>query len=791
MRTRARYTLVRRLARGGMGEVHLAVASGLGGARKLVVVKQVLEGLADDPEFREMFLNEARLAATLDHPHIVRVYDVCEIDGRPSIVMEYVHGESLGSLLHLAASRDDVLPLADALTIVDAVAGALVHAHEATAIDGRPLGIVHRDVAPNNILVGYAGEVKLIDFGVARALGVTRITRGSMVKGKAAYMAPEQYAGGEVDGRTDVFSLGVVLYEATTMRRAFKADSEIATINRIVSGDLVRPTEVRPDYPRVLEDVVLGAVAIDPADRFPTAQAFREALADAARELGLAISAQHVRGTLVRLAGEKPPPRVDLATIGMLRARRWGVRRAPVLAFAAGVAATGIAAITIGRGNTAVEPTTSVVDATSRCGDGTVDADELCDDGNARDGDGCNRDCRPSGSVLWERTFQGDDPGRTRDDRGYRIAIDANDEIVVVGEAAVRDAGQNVFVRKYGADGEVRWTRQPGKAGDDEAWAVQTLDDGGVVVGGYVFDDETGRDFWLAGFDADGRERWQYQRDAAEIAGRDLDPKRRSDDEIRGLVMTGPGRIVVVGKSFVDGAEDRFAAHGTVDASGLRLTPWDLASSEQPGGWDAVADVVRTDEGIVLTGSRTRFARDGAKSLWVGWFDANGGLLRELAIEPPGWPTPAGGEGNQLWASNGTIFVAALVGGWGVEANAYYAALDGDAHLSWSREYDGAAKLRDFAHGITVDREGNVIVVGEANGAPDRTGTGPDANAQVWITKLAPDLTELWTELYNGPENERDVAFDVATDSTNHIVVVGYQSVAGNGYDLWVRKYRP
>jgi cysteine-rich repeat protein len=774
-----------------MGEVHLAVASGLGGARKLVVVKRVLEGLADDPEFREMFLNEARLAATLDHPHIVRVYDVCEIDGRPSIVMEYVHGESLGSLLHLAMRGGTELPLVDALTIVDAVAGALSHAHDAEAIDGTPLGIVHRDVAPNNILVDYEGEVKLIDFGVARALGATRITRGSVVKGKAAYMAPEQYTGGEVDARSDVFALGVVLYEATTMRRAFKADNELATIARVVNGDLVPPTEVRPEYPRALERVVLGAVAAAPADRFPTAQALRDALADVARELGLVLSPQHLRETLVRLAGERPPPRVDLATVGMLRARRWGMRRAPVLAFAAGVIATGVAALTIGRDR---EPSTverpESNEPTARCGDGTIDDDEVCDDGNERDGDGCNRDCLRSGSVLWEQTFQGNDPGQTRDDRGYRLAIDAHDEIVVVGEAAVPDARQNVFVRKYGANGEVRWTKQPGKAGDDEAWAVQILDDGGVVVGGYVFDDATGRDFWLAGFDADGRERWQFQRDAAEIAGRAVDPSRRSDDEIRGLVVTAPDRIVVVGKSFVDGAEDRFAAHGRVDASGLRLSAWDLASAEQPGGWDAVADVARTDSGFVLTGSRTRFARDGAKSLWVGWFDTHGAPLRELAIEPPGWPTPAGGEGNRLSSTNGTIHLAALLGGWGTEANAYYGAL-ADGRVLWSREYDGPASLRDFAHGITVDREGNVIVVGEANGAPDRTGTGPDANAQVWITKLAPDLTELWSELYNGPENERDVAFDVATDGTNHIVVVGYQSVAGNGYDLWVRKYRP
>jgi predicted Ser/Thr protein kinase len=342
-----RYTLVQRLARGGMGEVHLAVAHGLGGAHKLVVVKQVLEGLADDSDFHAMFLNEAKLAASLDHPHIVRVYDVCEIDGRPSIVMEYVHGESLGRLLHLATSTHVGFPLADALTIVHAVARGLAHAHDARTLAGEPLHIVHRDVAPNNILVGYEGEVKLIDFGIARALSATRVTRGSFLKGKVAYMAPEQFEGGAIDRRTDIFSLGVVLYEVTTLKRAFRADNDAATLNRIIRGDLVRPSEAVPGYPHKLEDVVMTAVATDRDARFANAAAFHEALAEAARDAGLDLSLPRVGATTVTVAGSRPLPQVGSTTLAIARARRWKGSRAMVAAFGAGVIATGLGALAV------------------------------------------------------------------------------------------------------------------------------------------------------------------------------------------------------------------------------------------------------------------------------------------------------------------------------------------------------------------------------------------------------------------------------------------------------------
>ena len=342
-----RYHLLERLARGGMGEVYLAVATGAGGAAKLVVVKRVLESLADDPEFVEMFLNEARLAATLDHPNIVRVYDVVDIDARSSIVMEYIHGVSLGVLLHAAKRADSALPLDAAVAIVDRVAAALEHAHEATTLDGRELSIVHRDVSPNNIVIGYGGEVKLIDFGIARAMAATRITRGDVLKGKVAYMAPEQCTGGAIGRHTDLFALGIVLYEATTMRRAFRTDNDMLTMNRIVSGTVTPPSQLVPDYPPMLEEVVMRCLEVDPAARFGSTQEFRAALGEVVRRLGFELGAVDLGDVVRRTVGDKPFPRVDSRVLQRRRAApRAG--RTVLAAFGAGVlVAAGVSAVLI------------------------------------------------------------------------------------------------------------------------------------------------------------------------------------------------------------------------------------------------------------------------------------------------------------------------------------------------------------------------------------------------------------------------------------------------------------
>ena len=384
------------------------------------------------------------------------------------------------------------------------------------------------------------------------------------------------------------------------------------------------------------------------------------------------------------------------------------------------------------------------------CGDGIVTDDEDCDDANEQDGDGCNRDCNVSGEQVWEQLVQGDASG-------HRLALDASDDIVVVGEASA-----NIFVGKYSEDGDELWTQQPDKPGDDAAWAVQVTDNDAIVVGGYVANADTGRDFWLASYDADGGERWQYELDALTL---DPDPIAPSDDEIRGLLFSPPRGIVAVGKSTYGGSDQRFAARGTIDAMGIELTSWQLDDSEEPSENDALADVALIGQAFVVAGVRTQDA-GGPQEPWLGWFDGNGMQTMEATIDVPADYTGDDAELLQIWPTSAAIYFAASVGGSGNDADGYYGAVTLGGLPDWSRTRDGAQ--RDVAHGITLDSEGNVIVVGE---------TGGDT---MWIVKLAPDLSELWSDTHDG------IAYDVVADSQNQIVVTG--AVAG---DLFVRKYRP
>ena len=234
-----------------------------------------------------MFLDEARLIATLHHPHVAQVFEVgCTDDGSYFLAMEYVHGETAQHVLETSLGRDYKLPLDFGLAVTCAAAAGLHHAHERRTIDGTPLDIVHRDVSPSNLIVSFDGSVKLIDFGIAKAHARGTRTRTGFIKGKAGYMAPEQARGFEVDRRSDVFALGVLAYELTTQRRAFKADNEFETIFRVVHGDLVRPTELVPGYPPVLEDLILTALEVDPDDRFQDADEMRRALEQVGGALG-------------------------------------------------------------------------------------------------------------------------------------------------------------------------------------------------------------------------------------------------------------------------------------------------------------------------------------------------------------------------------------------------------------------------------------------------------------------------------------------------------------------------
>lgn len=310
--TIGRYYLLQRLAVGGMAELYLAAAEGIAGFQRIVVVKHVLPHLALNPDFVSLFLNEARLAACLAHPNIVQVTDIGETEGDFFYVMEYVHGRNARELLREGAGRDGI-PLDVALSIVIAAAAALAHTHAAADLTGRPLGLIHRDVSPANLLVSYEGGVKLTDFGIAKASEKTNETVGGAVKGKVGYMSPEQCRGAKIDQRSDLFALGVVLFELTTCERLFFGHNDFAILNSVMAGEIDKPSDRVPGYPAALEPIVLRALAVDPAERYQTADALREDLEAFAHECRLRTSDATVAAWMTKVFGTPELPKVELS----------------------------------------------------------------------------------------------------------------------------------------------------------------------------------------------------------------------------------------------------------------------------------------------------------------------------------------------------------------------------------------------------------------------------------------------------------------------------------------------
>jgi len=261
-----------------MARIYIGRATGIGSFERHVVLKLITPERANDHTAVQMFLDEARLAASLNHQNVAQVFEVGEDHGIHYLAMEYVHGQDSRAVLAKAGSQGTRIPLELALTIVGGAAAGLHHAHERRGADGQPLGIVHRDVSPSNIMIAYDGAVKLLDFGIAKATARSVETQSGIIKGKFAYMAPEQCRGRDVDRRSDVFSLGIILYEMTTQHRCFRADSDFDTMHRIVTGDVVRPTRLIPGYPQALEAIVMKALAVDPAQRYQSAGQLLEAL---------------------------------------------------------------------------------------------------------------------------------------------------------------------------------------------------------------------------------------------------------------------------------------------------------------------------------------------------------------------------------------------------------------------------------------------------------------------------------------------------------------------------------
>lgn len=283
-----RYETLRPIASGGMATVHLARALGAGGFERLVAIKAMHPHIEAEPEFVAMFLDEARLAARVRHPNVVATIDVHE--DPLFLVMDYIEGPSLHVVLRELRKRGDLVPIGIALRLfLDLLAG-LHAAHDLIGSDGQPLHLVHRDVSPHNVLIGVDGVTRITDFGVARASSRLSTTRGNQVKGKLAYMAPEQIRSQEIDRRVDVYAAGAVLWETLSGRALFRAENDAALISKIVRGATQSPRSVVSSIPPSIDDVCMRALASTPGERFASAADFADALEESARAEGIAVA---------------------------------------------------------------------------------------------------------------------------------------------------------------------------------------------------------------------------------------------------------------------------------------------------------------------------------------------------------------------------------------------------------------------------------------------------------------------------------------------------------------------
>ncbi len=266
------YILEEKIATGGMAELFKAKRKGVEGFEKTLAVKRILSTVAEDRELVEMLIDEAKIASQLTHPNIVQIFDLGKKDNSYFIAMEYVHGKDLRTILKTLNSKKKLLPYELSAYITIKICDALYYAHNKTDTEGKPLKIVHRDVSPQNILISYDGEVKLADFGIAKASTKLHQTVAGQIKGKMLYMSPEQSKGSKgIDWRTDIFSLGCVLFEMVTSKKLFMADSEMAVLEKVQKGKIVKPSSVNPEVPAQLESIILKALKLRPSDRYQSA----------------------------------------------------------------------------------------------------------------------------------------------------------------------------------------------------------------------------------------------------------------------------------------------------------------------------------------------------------------------------------------------------------------------------------------------------------------------------------------------------------------------------------------
>ncbi|MGE0547710.1 MAG: serine/threonine protein kinase [Kofleriaceae bacterium] len=276
-----RYELLARLATGGMGEIFLARLEGAAGFEKLFVVKRILPHLADDARFRQMLIAEARIASKLSHANICQVYELGETDGQLYIVMEYLEGTTLLTLLRRSSKDQTPLELGLIGGVIQQVCDALHFAHELRDREGQQLGIVHRDVTPANVFLTDAGVAKVLDFGIAKVKDASANTQTGTVKGKYAYMAPEQLRGSSVDRRVDVFALGVVVFEMLALRRLFQRRTDYLTFRAVMEQPIADIRRYRHDVPTAVVEILAKALDRDPAKRFDNARQLGSVLLDA------------------------------------------------------------------------------------------------------------------------------------------------------------------------------------------------------------------------------------------------------------------------------------------------------------------------------------------------------------------------------------------------------------------------------------------------------------------------------------------------------------------------------
>ncbi len=326
-KTLGRYEVIGDLATGGMAEILLARLVGPSGFERLVVIKRIFAHLAKDPDFVTMFLDEARTVARINHPNVVQVHELAKEEGDLFLAMEYLEGETVSGLLRRLWSGQKTLDPAIAAHVVAEACRGLQAAHDLTDDEGTPLDLVHRDVSPQNLFITYGGAVKILDFGIAKVSNRSTKTEPGQIKGKYAYMSPEQCAGKNLDRRSDVFSLGIVFHELLTGHRLFARPTEMETLRAVCEGSIAPPSKVAPGVPAAIESVCLRALERRREERYASCAEMRKDLLGALRARG---STDDPEAALAALMQSLYPDRIEEKR-EMVRRVRLGhaVERAP------------------------------------------------------------------------------------------------------------------------------------------------------------------------------------------------------------------------------------------------------------------------------------------------------------------------------------------------------------------------------------------------------------------------------------------------------------------------------